>query len=64
MIPHEAFDLSILDDGDGVGSHFGYGISIEALVSGAQANMTQYCVAFSASENETRTACSFYCSRC
>lgn len=24
MIPHEAFDLSNLDDGEGVGSHFGY----------------------------------------
>lgn len=47
MIPHEAFDLSILDDGEGVGSHFGYGTWLRRFVSGAQANITQHCDAFS-----------------
>jgi hypothetical protein len=31
MIPHEAFDLSILDGGDGVGSHFGNDIRLRRL---------------------------------
>jgi hypothetical protein len=42
MIPHGAFDLSILD-GDGVGSHFGYDIRWRRKFFGALANMTQYC---------------------
>lgn len=43
MIPHDAFDLSILD-GDGVvGSHFGYDIRMRRDVFGVRATVTQYC---------------------
>jgi hypothetical protein len=41
MIPHDAFDLSILD-GDGVGSHFGNDIRLRRDVLGAKGELVRY----------------------
>jgi len=63
MIPHEAFDLSNLNDGDGVGSHFGDGTRLWRSCLARRRALLRTVFAFLALENENTNGALDYCSR-
>lgn len=57
MIPHEAFDLSTLNDGDGVGSHFGDGFQLWRSYLARRRALLRTVLHFWHWKTKTRMAC-------